>query len=88
MLYLFISETSQCFHLFPEASIGMEKKILGNSGLFWNFYDNAFLISRWLVILLEKYHDPNKHLVYNHFFTTNISNIWVNRNLLDKKLNR
>ena len=33
-----------------KASIEMEKKILDFSG---NFHDNAFLISRWLVIILE-----------------------------------
>ena len=43
--FYILLEDSTNFQNLLKASIGMEKKILEISRLFWNFHDNAFLIS-------------------------------------------
>ena len=80
MLYLFILESSRDYSMIPVNSRNFYLHGKENSSEFWTFLqgsrtlnDNAFLISRWLVILLEK--------SYNQINTLLTSkNIWVNRN--------
>ena len=56
-LYILLDDSTE-FQNLLNASFGMEKKILERSGLFSKFQEPFmtmhFLISRWLVILLEK----------------------------------
>ena len=62
--YILLDDSTE-FQNLLKASIGMEKKTLGNSSFSGNFYDNAFLFSRRLVILLE-----NSYNQINTLFTT------------------
>ena len=87
MLYLFILENSTNFYWIPEPTQSFYLHGKENSSKFWSFlqgsstfFDNAYLGSRWLVIILENSYKQIKYLVYNNLFTINFSNIWVNRN--------
>ena len=72
MLYLLILENSTNFYWIPEPSQSFYLHGKENSSKFWSFlqgsstfYDNAFLGSRWLVIILE-----NSYNQINTLFTT------------------
>ena len=71
MLYLIILENSTNFYWIPEPTQSFYLHGKENSSKFWSFlqgsstfYDNAFLGSRWLVIILE-----NSYKQINTLFT-------------------